>query len=136
MQILKSIKNLLVDNNNTSNAKVDPLSTAIASGAVFSGDLISENDIWVYGEVKGNVSSGENVYIKPGGVIRGDIKSTTANISGEVIGNIDCQDKVVCKEGARINGNIKSQDILVEKGASISGNVDIMGVDKSSEEEE
>ncbi|MEX0668654.1 MAG: polymer-forming cytoskeletal protein [Candidatus Saccharimonadales bacterium] len=135
MQILKSIKSLLSNNSSTS-IQIDPLSTVIASGAVFSGDLISENDIWIYGEIKGDISSQKTIYIRDGGTILGDIKSTTTNISGEVIGNIDCQDKVICERSARINGNIKSQDILVEKGASISGKIDIRGMDKDSNEEE
>lgn len=64
-----------------------------------------------------NIITPEEVIVKPGGVIFGDIKAKSVDVNGEVNGNITALKSVILRKDSQVNGLIKTESISVEEGA-------------------
>ncbi len=135
MQIGATLRKLLTAEKRSTESRSNTNSTVIADQATFTGDLLSDSDIWIYGRVDGNIGSSSSVHIQSSGKVFGDIETSTAYIAGEVNGQISCQDSLHILGSATVTGDIRSENILVDKGALISGRIDITGDDQASEDD-
>ncbi len=112
----------------------------ISNGTVIEGEIKSNGDIRIDGVVRGSVSSKSKVVIGATGSVEGDVHCQNADISGSITGKTNVQEMLFLKSHARINGDIHTGKLIVEVGASFTGNCnmgapikDIKHVDKPSE---
>ena len=94
----------------------------IGAGTVIEGEVKSHGDIRVDGTIKGSVSSKPRVVIGSTGTIEGDVTCQNADISGSVIGRTTVNEMLFLKANSRINGDIQTGKLVVEVGASFTGN--------------
>ena len=94
----------------------------IGAGTVIEGEVKSNGDIRVDGVIKGSVSSKSKVVVGSTGSIEGDVTCQNADISGSVIGKTTVSEMLFLKANARINGDIQTGKLVVEVGASFTGN--------------
>jgi cytoskeletal protein CcmA (bactofilin family) len=94
----------------------------IGAGTVIEGEVKSHGDIRVDGTIKGSVSSKSRVVIGSTGTIEGDVTCQNADISGSVIGRTTVNEMLFLKANSRINGDIQTGKLVVEVGASFTGN--------------
>lgn len=113
-------------NNNGSMTKnpetSSPSINLIGSGTSIEGEIKSNGDIRIDGTVIGSVSSKAKVVIGNTGVVDGDVTCQNADISGTVKGKTNCSEMLFLKTTARITGDIISSKLVVESGASFTGN--------------
>jgi len=114
MGILSSNKNASA-NFNPNNLNI------INAGTSITGDLMSEGDMRIDGNVKGYVSSKARLVLGSTSKVDGDIKAVNLELSGEVNGNIFVSELLVVKDTARINGDIISNKLIIEAGAEFNG---------------
>lgn len=96
--------------------------TFISSGMVFVGDLKSDDDLRVLGEIKGNVETGGSV--RCGGKITGDVKGVNFSFTGSTIqGNITASGIVTLDKDTSILGNITAKSI--ECNGKIQGDISV-----------
>lgn len=102
-----------------------PASTSInliGNGTVIEGEIRSSGDLRVDGLVKGAVHSKSKIVVGSTGKIEGDIFCQNADVSGAVRGKTTVADMLFLKSTAVINGDIQTGKLVVEVGATFTGN--------------
>ena len=96
-------------------------STRIIAGTEISGDLTSDANILLEGQVNGNVSCAGRVIIGTSGKINGNLVCANAEIEGAMEGQLMVENLLVLRETARIKGDIQTMKLHIEEGASFDG---------------
>jgi cytoskeletal protein CcmA (bactofilin family) len=92
----------------------------IVEGTIIKGDIVSQTDFRLDGELIGNFFSTGKLVIGPAGIITGDIKCKNADIEGEFKGIIQVTELLNVKAQAVINGEVTVGKLSVEPGADFS----------------
>ena len=94
----------------------------IVDGSKVMGDIITESNLRVDGEVLGNVSSAAKVVIGSTGIIKGNLTCSDADVEGKVDGILKVEGLLSLRSSANIEGEITTAKLQVEEGAQFSGN--------------
>ncbi|MFN9596195.1 MAG: polymer-forming cytoskeletal protein [Bacteroidota bacterium] len=112
----------------------------IGQGTTIEGQINANGDLRIDGIIMGSVTSKSKVVVGSTGQVQGDVNCQNADISGTVKGKTTVNELLFLKSTARINGDIITGKLVVEVGASFSGNChmgplikDIKNVDKPQE---
>jgi cytoskeletal protein CcmA (bactofilin family) len=111
---------------------VRPISTPPAPAAVIGktmvikGEVRSQEDLVIEGEVEGKVELNSRLTIGPGGKINANLKAKEVIVHGSVHGNVEAADKIQIRAGASIVGDIKTAGIVIDDGAYFKGGIDII----------
>lgn len=100
--------------------------TVVGPSVKIQGDLNSEGNVKIEGQVTGKVKTSQSVYVNEGAKITADIMAGNAVIGGEVQGNLKITGHLILQSTAKIAGDINCQILRVEDGAVFSGKC-IMG---------
>lgn len=92
----------------------------IVEGTIIKGDIISQADFRLDGELIGNFQSKGKIVIGPAGIVTGDIICVNADIEGKFIGKIQVDEILNVKEKAIIQGEVTVGKLSVEPGADFS----------------
>ncbi len=95
--------------------------TVVGPSVKIQGDLNSEGNIRIEGQVNGKVKTTQNVYVGESAKITADILAGNCTISGEVQGNIKVSGSLVLESAGRLVGDISCGILRVEDGAQFSG---------------
>ncbi len=95
--------------------------TVVGPSVKIQGDLNSEGNIKIEGQVAGKVKTSQSAFIMPGAKIAADVLAGNAVIGGEVQGNIKVGGHLILQSTGRILGDISCQILRVEDGAQFSG---------------
>lgn len=93
----------------------------IGKGTKIIGDLLTQGNIRIDGEVNGNITSKSKVALGGGSNLKGNLVSSNAEIEGEVTGNIFIAELLILKANAVINGDVHALRMITEPGAKING---------------
>jgi cytoskeletal protein CcmA (bactofilin family) len=107
--------------NELSPAATDRLNI-IAQGTVVEGDLKSDGNLRIDGQVVGMIVISGNISVGQTGVVTGNITAGNAKISGKVKGNIEVGNRLTLDPTAKLLGDIRTKILIVEDGAKFSGN--------------
>ena len=110
---------------NNSNRKSDSNSensntTIITTGAKITGELNFSCNLFIDGELRGNINSSKEVNIGKNGYVLGEIKTNKLVVLGSVEGSIEAN-IVEIKEGARVKGEISSNELIIEAKGVFEG---------------
>jgi cytoskeletal protein CcmA (bactofilin family) len=112
----------------------------IGAGTVIQGEINAMGDIRIDGTIIGSVSSKSKVVVGATGQVQGDINCQNADISGIVQGKTNVTEMLFLKSTSRLNGDISTGKLVVEVGASFTGNCnmgpmikDLKNADKPTE---
>ena len=94
----------------------------IGHGTVIEGEVSSNGDIRIDGTVKGSVTTKAKLVIGSSGNVEGDVFCQNADISGAIKGKATVGEMLFLKANGRINGDINTGKLVVEVGASFTGN--------------
>lgn len=95
--------------------------TVVGPSVKIQGDLVSEGNIRIEGQVSGKVKTSQGVYVNQGAKIAADILAGSAIIGGEVQGNLKISGHLILQSTAKVMGDIACQILRVEDGAQFSG---------------
>ncbi len=93
----------------------------ISQELIIQGNLLSKGDLQIDGSVEGDVRAA-SVTIGHSGRLKGNIHADTVRISGSVVGRVDAR-QVSLASTAKINGDLVHDDLIVEAGANLVGQV-------------
>lgn len=94
----------------------------IVEGSKIIGDIITESNLRIDGEVLGNVSSASKVVIGPSGKVKGNFTCHDADIEGFVEGTMKIDHLLSLRSSANVVGEISTAKIQIDEGAQFSGN--------------
>lgn len=98
-----------------------PAETVVGPSVKIQGDLNSEGNIKIEGQVTGKVKTSQSVFVIPGAKINADILAGNAVVGGEVQGNLKITGHLILQSTAKIMGDITCQIFRVEDGAQFTG---------------
>ena len=100
----------------------------IVEGSKVIGDLITESNLRIDGEVLGNVTSASKVVIGLTGKIKGNLTCTDADIEGYIEGSMKVDNLLALRNEANVNGEISTTKIQIDEGAKFTGNCKMSGI--------
>ena len=100
----------------------------IGASTVVEGTLRSNGNVNISGTVQGNVEVDGRTMIMAGGVVDGEVASTSAEVAGTVTGQLTVRERLVLKASAVVDGDIRTGKLVVEDGATFNGQC-LMGPD-------
>tara|TARA_B100000508_G_C11465744_1_gene282335 strand:- start:24854 stop:25261 length:408 start_codon:yes stop_codon:yes gene_type:complete len=106
----------------------------IAGGTKISGDIDTNGDIRIDGELIGTITSAGKVVIGETGKVEGEILCQNSNVSGSLKGKIQVKELLSLQATARINGDIETGKLSIEPGANFTGNCNMGAVIKDISE--
>jgi cytoskeletal protein CcmA (bactofilin family) len=101
-------------------------SAAIGPSMRIKGEIRTQEDLLVDGEVEGLMESQNLVTIGPKGKVKANIKAREVVIYGEVRGNVEVSYKIAIREQGSLIGDVKSAGISIDDGAYFKGSIDIV----------
>lgn len=99
----------------------EAISTVLGKETAITGDVSFKGIMRMDGLISGNVS-GEHLIISESGKVVGDVTSQICICHGQIVGNL-ISDKLQVKKGGRIDGTINTEDLAVESGSVLNGEV-------------
>lgn len=103
----------------------------IGSGTKITGDIVSNGDVRIDGQLKGNINTSGRLVLGSGALIEGDVQAANAELMGEVKGNINLTETLTLKATAKIIGNIVTTKLAIEPGALFTGSCNMGAVVKN-----
>ena len=97
------------------------LHNTLATGTTVKGNIITETDFRLDGQVEGDISCNVKIVVGPKGQVIGNIVSSNAEILGEVEGSVRVSEKLVLKATANIKGDVFAQSLEIEPNARFNG---------------
>ena len=101
--------------------KGDYIESVIGASVRIEGDLISDGDLQIEGQVNGKVNTSRNLRVGESARIQADVLAENALIAGTVEGNIKVTDTLIILETGRVLGNVFCQKFGMREGAYFSG---------------
>jgi cytoskeletal protein CcmA (bactofilin family) len=98
----------------------------IGSSMNIKGEIRSNEELVVDGDVEGALESQSVLTIGAKGKVRAHIKAREVHIFGSVRGNVDVTGKIAIREQGSLVGDIKAAGISIDDGAYFKGNIDIV----------
>lgn len=95
--------------------------SVILNGTRIQGDVESECDIRIDGEVKGTILSNARVVVGQSGFIDGDVHCVHAEIFGHIKGSLTVQEHLNLKGKARIEGDVLTTHLEMEPSVMFNG---------------
>ena len=89
------------------------LPNMIGPGTKIVGDLHTNGDIRIDGNIEGNVNSKGKVVIGNNGYVKGEIICTNAEVSGSLNGKVTASELLSLKASSKFNGEIKSGKLSI-----------------------
>lgn len=116
----------------------DYTESVIGPSVRVEGDLISEGNLQVLGQVTGKVNTLMNLTVGESARIQANIQAQNATIAGVVEGDIKVADTLSILETGKVLGNIFCQKLGVREGAYFAGqcNMSEPKISKSKQEVE
>jgi len=109
-------------NSNTKDTKDQPNKiNRFVEGTNIKGDIESESNIRLDGELIGNLTTTRKLVVGPTGKITGNIICSNADIEGTINGTIKVDEFLYLKSTAIFKGDITTGKISIEKGAAFTG---------------
>lgn len=100
----------------------------IGRSTVLQGTLRSGGNVNISGTVEGNVEAEGRTMVMAGGLVEGEVASTSAEIGGTVKGRVTVRERLVLKATAVIDGDIRTGTLVVEDGAQFNGTCEMGAV--------
>ena len=98
--------------------------TLIAPGTKVEGDVHFDNQLFVKGEVRGNVVADKpeaKLIVSPEGLVAGEIKAPTVVVNGRVEGDVHATVRLELATGAQVKGDLFYALIEMQLGAQVQG---------------
>jgi cytoskeletal protein CcmA (bactofilin family) len=92
----------------------------IVEGTKITGDIVTQADFRLDGELIGNFKSNGKLVIGASGIIKGDVNCKNADIEGRFDGKIHVIELLNIKSTANIIGEVSIGKLAVEPGASFT----------------
>ena len=116
--------------NNVINLQVINL---IAKGTRITGDILSDGDLRIDGEIAGNLETKGRLVIGATGRMDGEIRCKSCEISGIHIGKLFVNELLSLKASSHVTGDIVTGKLSIEPGAYFSGTCTMSDESSSNE---
>ena len=93
----------------------------IGKGTKITGDIVSDGDVRIDGELTGNIQCRGRMVIGSSGKVSGEVSCKNADVSGYMKGKLSVDQLLSLKSSSQVFGEVKTGKISIEPGALFSG---------------
>jgi len=93
----------------------------LGQGTKIVGEIISNGDIRIDGNLKGNITTKGKLVIGNTGIVIGNISCKNSDISGKVEGKVIVEELLALKSTSEVQGDIVTSKLSIEPGALLNG---------------
>ena len=111
----KERENITMANSHTQETNL------IIAGTKLIGDIVTDNNIHIEGEIHGNIACKGKVTIGSSGRVKGNLNCLTCEIQGKIDGELKVEDLLTLKDTSRIHGNIETLKLKIDEGSFFEG---------------
>jgi cytoskeletal protein CcmA (bactofilin family) len=111
-------KSIMAKENNVINLQVINL---IATGTKITGDLLSDGDIRIDGELMGDLETRGRLVIGASGRVEGEIRCKSCEIAGTLKGKLFIAELLSLKASSSVSGDMVTGKLTIEPGAFFMG---------------
>ncbi len=97
------------------------LPNMIGPGTKIVGNIETNGDIRIDGNIEGNINSKGKVVVGNNGFVKGEVICSNAEISGTVQGKMAITELLSLKSSSKVSGDIRSGKLSIEPGALFTG---------------
>ncbi len=98
----------------------------IGKSVVIKGELSGSEDLYVDGNVEGNIElRNHSLTVGPNGIVKANVSAKSVVIQGKLDGSVNAFDRVELQKSAVVTGDLTTQRIAIEEGAFLKGKIDI-----------
>ena len=112
------------------NSPETPSINTIGKGTSIKGDIKSNGDFRIDGQMNGSIRSDGKIVVGNTGILEGEIICKNADISGTVKATIKVSELLSLKASCSVYGDIITNKIAIEPGARFSGTCNMDGPEK------
>ncbi len=99
----------------------------IGSGTSINGDVVSNGDLRIDGNLTGNLNTKAKLVLGAPGKILGEVFCKNSEISGQIDGKITVEELLILRSTAKIYGDIITSKLSIEPGAIFTGTCNMGG---------
>jgi cytoskeletal protein CcmA (bactofilin family) len=98
----------------------------IGKSVVIKGELSGSEDLYVDGNVEGNIElRNHSLTVGPNGSVKANVSAKAVVVQGKLEGTVTASERVELRKSAVVSGDVVTQRIAIEEGAFLKGKVDI-----------
>ncbi len=112
---------MLRNKNNKSTESGDGTRTIIDKGTSIAGDISTQGNLLIDGELTGDIKSQAKVVLGESAHVFGHLVAKNAVIEGEIKGNVYVSEQLTLGEKAIVHGDIFALRMHMEPGAKLNG---------------
>ena len=90
--------------------------TMIGAGVTVHGNLVSESDVTIDGQLEGDVTATGDVTVGVSARVKGNVHGTNVTVLGHLKGNIVARGEASIRETGQVEGDITSAGIAINSG--------------------
>lgn len=110
----------------------DASTSVISKNAHWNGTLRSEGSIQVHGKADGELHSDTDLYVAEGAEVDASLHADSVVVAGLVRGKIEARTRLEVMPQGEVTGDVRSPKLIVHEGATISGQLKMEDVGRSS----
>jgi cytoskeletal protein CcmA (bactofilin family) len=100
--------------------------STIGRSIVITGDITSEEDLRIDGQVSGHVQLREAALtVGEHGRVDADLRGRRVAIQGTVRGAVSATERIELTASARVNGSLSANHVVLADGAQFNGQIDM-----------
>jgi cytoskeletal protein CcmA (bactofilin family) len=100
---------------------------SLVQGTRVEGDIQSQSDIRIEGQLKGSLKCEAKLVLGASGVAEGEVTCKNAVIEGRFQGTLVVEELLTIKETANVSGQIRYGKLVVQPGAVLVGDLRMTG---------
>ena len=98
-----------------------PSRNSIGNGTIIKGDIESNGDFRIDGELTGTIRTKGKVVVGSTGKVEGEIFCQNADVEGIANANMTVSELLTLKATAKLNGDVSTSKLAIEPGAQFLG---------------
>ena len=98
----------------------------VGRGISVQGTVQDAERLVVEGTVEASMIHAAELHVAPGGVFRGEVQVTDAEVAGTIDGTLTASGNLVIRHTGRLLGTAKCRRLQVEDGGQVSGRLEMM----------
>jgi cytoskeletal protein CcmA (bactofilin family) len=99
----------------------------IGTGTIIEGNIVSNGDIRIDGNLKGNLTTKGKVIVGDTGKISGEVNCKNFDVEGSVDGRVTVMELLSLRAKSKLIGDIITSKLAIEPGAVFTGKCDMSG---------
>lgn len=106
---------------------LQPLDVSVIDASMrVVGRVHSSSVVTIAGTVLGSVSADDQVIVRKGGRVKGDVEAREVVLNGRVDGSVNARERLEIQASAVVHGDLHAPQLIVHEGAVIHGDVSMV----------